>query len=92
VVAGEALGAIGADLAMVLQGRLGQAGFSGLWDFAPGDGVEVRVEGAGTLRQHAGQISMEGEAAGNARIAAGASGIYLKALPVLPLGRCAGQS
>ena len=54
VVAGEAVTAVGADLAMMIDWLLGRAVGTRMWIFRQ----EIGVEDAGTLRQHAGQISI----------------------------------
>jgi len=56
VVAGELMGTVGADLAVMIHRRGCRLT---MWDFTG----KIGIEGSGPLRQHGGQISMEGRAA-----------------------------
>jgi hypothetical protein len=58
VVAGELMGTVGADLAVMLDRLRGRVDRLTMWDFTG----KIGIEGAGPLRQHGGQISMEGKA------------------------------
>jgi hypothetical protein len=61
VVAGEAVVTVGANLAVMVDGKnvFGGAERTTLRDFRGGIGSKAGIQGMGKLRQHARQISME---------------------------------